>query len=351
MKVKLVLVDSDKQYVDRFLNSIVPDYEDKIEVLAYTSPEQLKADKYARGDVYLISSEYIFDKSDFPAGCGIAYFTESKEIASYHGENAIAKYQRLNDIYTEILNLYAESSGIVIKDDTKNNGQVKMYIVTSGMGGTGKTTISVGIAQYLAMQGKKVLYVSLEALGNTEIYFVRGTQGDLGDIIYMLKSKRNNISIKLENIIQKDFMGVYYISSSENPYDLESLTIDDIKALIYEIKALKYDCLVVDMDSGIEEKYMELLLKAEKIVYVDADSKAAICKKQNFIKTMHMYEHKYSESIMNRVVGIMNKVERGKLPEGEKEIKYVGSIRLIRGTDRQLVQSISKSDAVAGVYV
>lgn len=351
MKIKLVLVDSDKQYVDRLLNSIVSDYEDKIEVLAYTSPEQLMEDKHARGDVYLISSEYMFDKNDFPAGCGIAYFTESKEIKSFHGEKAIAKYQRLNDIYTQVLNLYAESSGIVM-DDHKNNGQISIYIITSGVGGAGKTTISVGIAQYLAMQGKKVLYISLEALGNTDVHFVRGTQGDLGDIIYMLKSKKNNISLKLKSIIQKDFMDVYYISSSENPYDLESFTQDDVKALIDEIQALDgYDCLVLDTDSSIDEKYIELLLKAEKIVYVDVDSRAAIYKRQNFITTMLMYEHKYSESIVGRVVGIMNKAERGKLPEREDEIKQVGSIGLMRGSDKQLVQSISKSDAVAGVYV
>lgn len=351
MKIKLVLVDNDKEYVDRLLSCILSDYEDKIEVLAYTSPEWLMADKYVKGDVYLISQEYIFDKNDFPLGCGIAYFTHSNEIQSYHGEKAIAKYQRLNDIYTEILNLYTESSGIVVKE-CENSSKMSIYIVTSGTGGCGKTTISVGIAQYLAMQGKEVLYISLESLGSTDVHFPRGKQGDLGDIIYMLKSKKSNISIKLNSIIQKDFMGVYYISSPENSYDMESITKDDIKELIDEIHALGiYDCLILDTDSKIDEKYIELLLKSERIIYVDTDSKAAGYKRRNFINTIKNYEHKYSEGLMTKVVGVMNKADMGNQTECENEIKYAGSIGLMRGTDKQLVQSISKSDAVAGVNV
>lgn len=350
MKIKVSLIESDKDYLERILDGFTGKYGDKLDICVYTSLEQCKNDKNNKADIYLVSDRYTFEKKDFPVGSEVVYFVESKEISSIQGEKTIAKYQKLDDIYKEVADLFADISGIVIKEKSMQ-GDVKIYAFTAGSGGCGKTTLSVSTALKLAMKGQRVVYVSFEAFGNTDVYFERNQNGDLGNIIYSIKSKKNNIGVKIGSVISKDFSGVSYISSPENSFDIASMNVEDIETLISEISTSgQFDCIVIDMDVMSEEKMNAVFSCATNIICVTEECKTAIEKMGNFIKMLHLCESKYSSRILEKTVSICNKTKRMQnTVNSSSEIRCVGSITFISEDERRIVDQISKSDILDSI--
>lgn len=344
MKIRIAIVENDKNYMERILDGFSEKYSDKLEIYAYSSLEQLENDINSKTDVYLISDEYTFDKKKFPSNSIVVYFVDSKEIETLHGERTIAKYQTLESIYKAISDVYAEISGIVVKEK-HGDGNVNIYLFTSGMGGVGKTTLAVSAAQSLAMKGKKVIYLPLEVFGNSDVYFERNSSGDLGNIIYAIKSKKTNISLKLSGIIQSDFSGVSYISSSENSYDVTSMTKEDIETLINEISALnQYEHIIIDTDAGMGQMIADLSYMATKIIYVTENTKTAVNKEINYVKAMKLLENKNSYSFVSKMCSVINKARRGQNDRPtDMELKCVGAIDSVSADDKQVTEILSKN--------
>lgn len=344
MKIKVSIVESDKNYLERILDGFSGKYADKLEVYAYSSLEQMQSDKSVVADIYMICDSYSFDKKDFSDKSVVVYFVDSKEIETLRGEKTIAKYQKLDEIYRQISDLYADISGIVVKEK-HGDGNLQIYLFTSGMGGVGKTTLAVGAAHNLAMKGKRVLYIPLEVYGNSDVHFERTKNGDLGNVIYSIKSKKSNLSLKLSTIIESNFAGVAYISSPQNSYDVGSLTKEDIEILLNEIAALnQYEYVIFDTDAGIGRMLADIAALATRIIYVTESTKTAIYKEINYIKSMKLLEHKNSSTIVSKMVTVANKSKRG---QGDRpadiEVACVGAIDAVPADDKQLVEILSKN--------
>ena len=344
MKIKVSIVENDKNYVERILDGFSGKYADKLEVYAYSSLEQMKSDEKVVADIYLICDTYSFEKSAFPEHSAVVYFVDSREIDTFRGERTIAKYQKLDDIYKEISDLYADISGIVVKEKHGDNN-LQIYLFTSGMGGVGKSVLAVSAAHSLAMKGKKVLYLPFELFGNSDVYFERTKTGDFGKIIYAIKSKKSNIAMKISSIIENNFAGISYISSPENSYDLSSMTKDDIETLISEICSLgQYEYIIMDTDAGMGQMIAELSSMATKIIYVTENISAAVQKEKNYVKAMKLLEHKNSYTILPKMVAIINKARRGQNDRpSDMELSCVGAIDNIAADDRQIIEILAKN--------
>lgn len=351
MKIKVSIVESDKNYLERIIDAISVKYADKLDVYAYTSLEELKNDEKEYADVYLISDRYVFERREFSEKSILIYFVESKVIERVRGERAISKYQKPDDIYKEIFDLYAENAGIVVKE-SHSESNTQIYVFASATGGCGKTTLAVSTAYKMAMKGKKVLFASLEVFGSTDVFFERSKTGDLGNIIYNIKSKKNNISMKAESMIVQDFSGISYISSAENPYDIVSMTKEDMEIFINEIVALnRYEYIILDTDIGLGELLAEVLYAATKIVYITENNKSSEYKQNIFLRTMHLYEHRDSKPIISKIVKIINKSKKGqKSVNSSDEVICIGDVEFTVAEEGQLIEILSKSQALEKLF-
>ena len=344
MKIKVSIVENDKNYLERILDGFAGRYTDKLEVYAYSTLEQLKNDEKVVADIYLISDSYSFEKKTFPEHSEVVYFVDSTEIDTLRGQKTIAKYQKLEDIYKQISALYTEISGIEIREKHGDNN-MHIYLFTSGMGGVGKSVLAVSAAHSLAMKGKKVLYLPFELFGNSDVYFERCKTGDLGNIIYAIKSKKSNISLKLSSIIENDFAGVSYISSPENSYDIGSMTKEDIDVLIKEICALgQYEYIIVDADAGMGQMLGELSSIASRIIYVTEKTNVALKKEKNYVKTMKLLENRNSYTIVPKMIAIVNKASKGQNDRpSDMELSCVGFIENIMADEKQIIEMLANN--------
>ena len=95
MRIKIVVLDSDINYLNRIITVLNNRYENRLQVYAFSQTEKafecLEKEKIS---VFLASEEFEIDRSLIPKRCGFAYLTEFKDVESISDVIAICKYQK-----------------------------------------------------------------------------------------------------------------------------------------------------------------------------------------------------------------------------------------------------------------
>ena len=279
MRIKLAILEKDVSYLNRIVAVFNQKYSNKIQVYSFTNIEAVyKVLKETKIDVLLVSDYYSFDVSRIPIRCGFAYFIESNDIDTLNNKRTVCKYQKIDLIYKQILSIYSENTenitGIKLTDDN-----CKVIAFCSPCGGSGVTSVAAGTALRFAAIGKKTLYLNLEKFGSSDILFSSEGQFDFSDIIFALKSKKTNLSIKLESCVKRDSRGVFFYSSTKQALDMLELTEDEISRLISELQITgSYDYIIVDIDFNMSEGFVKLLEIFHSIVIIGTGSEISNCK-------------------------------------------------------------------------
>lgn len=97
--------------------------------------------------------------------------------------------------------------------------------------------------------GAKTLYLNLTCFGGADLFF-QADGKDFGDVIYALKSKKNNLLLKLESCLNRDpATGVYFYGQPKTALDMLELTADDREMLLEELLSSgMFDKIIVDAD-------------------------------------------------------------------------------------------------------
>lgn len=138
----------------------------------------------------------------------------------------------------------------------------KIIAVTSGKGGTGKSTICAGIGYTLAKQGHRTLIIELDfGLRCLDIMF--GMEGrvpyDLGDIISGRKSP-------LDAITQVSMASnLSILCAPKNPFS--SVTADQIVDICRSIKKY-FEYIIIDTGAGINSHVFDIVEQANLILVI-----------------------------------------------------------------------------------
>ena len=85
MKIKLALLDSDQNYLNRIVTAFNIKYADKLEIYSFTKLESaMAALEPSRIDVLVASDTFVVESSALPKRCQLAYFVESADVDSVH---------------------------------------------------------------------------------------------------------------------------------------------------------------------------------------------------------------------------------------------------------------------------
>ena len=204
MKIKLAILEQDKEYLQRIVTVFSTRFGEKFELYSFTDEElALKTVREVKMDVLVADASFDINTALLPKQCSFAYFVESAEIESYKDEAAISKYQKAELIYKQILSLYAERiqgiTGLKIGEDP-----CKVFAFGSVAGGTGASTMAAACAYHFAQAGHRVLYLNMERYGSADIFFHAGGQLDMSDVVFALKEQKANFRLKLESAVRQD---------------------------------------------------------------------------------------------------------------------------------------------------
>lgn len=254
MKIKVAFLETDKSYIDRLISSFGVKYSDKLELYYFSSLEvALKNLESSKIDVFIAHDSFDINTKDLPQRCGFAYLVDSPDIESVRNVPSICKFQKAELIYKQILSIFSENATEItgIKFNSTDGSQVIGF--TSPAGGTGCSTAAAAFAVSRSKQCR-VLYLNIEKFGDSNLFFEAPGFGDFSDIIYAVKSKKSNISMKLESVVKQDSTGVFFYSPTKIALDMTELTTTDIKNLLSDIKLFGgYDYIVLDIDFSLDK--------------------------------------------------------------------------------------------------
>lgn len=172
MKIKVGLLDQDTNYLKRMTIAFTSRFADKVEVYSFTMPDVAIEEANDRKlDVFLFSREYDIDVSKLPDRCGYAYLVDAQNVEMIDDIMTVSKYQKAELIYKKILSIYSERANNTSKSIANEDIHTKIVYFTSVSGGCGTSTVAGAAAKRFAKYGKRVLYLNLEYISSTEVYF------------------------------------------------------------------------------------------------------------------------------------------------------------------------------------
>ncbi|MBS6194849.1 MAG: hypothetical protein KH828_04645 [Clostridiales bacterium] len=344
MKIKVIIVDKDKNYTARALRGFQAHFADRIELRVFSDVESFYQDISASyADLILADSSAGVDIGRIPESTSFGYLCERMDVEEIDGVNAICKYQKLEILYKMMLGIFAEKSSNIKFRHSVSSARMTMF--TSVQGGSGTSAAAAAYALRRGKEGKKIFYLSLEKFGDSDMYFSGDGIMSFSDVIYALKSKKSNLIIKLESAVKRDSSGVEFFSTCRNAYDMFELKDSEISALLQGIAQMKeYDEIVMDLSGDLNERMSVLMEEfADNIVYVCDGSLTGNKKFERFCEAVRVREQQKGINLLGKMILLYNRYSSKTSVQMEKiPINLLGGIHRFEGASgRELIEQIS----------
>ena len=166
-------------------------------------------------------------------------------------------------------------------------------MVTSGKGGTGKTSLTAGVSSCLAALGKRVLCIDLDiGLRNLDIALGMDDRAvmDFTDVM------DRRCSLLTGAVEQPKIRGLHLLTA---PLRLEHPDFDRFRQVVEEAKEM-YDFVLLDSPAGLGDGFQLAMCAADRAVVVSATDPAALRDAQRAVSELI---HTVDELplVMNRV--------------------------------------------------
>ncbi|MFK7988944.1 MAG: MinD/ParA family protein [Sandaracinaceae bacterium] len=162
------------------------------------------------------------------------------------------------------------------------DGTTRIYAVTSGKGGVGKTQVAANVAVGFAAEGKKVLLLDAD-LGLASLDLALGIKPRY-DLLDVLTGRRS-----VDEIIVPGPGGVCLIPACPGRYDVANLDASQRARLwdIVEKAARDFDVLVIDTGAGIGSNAVGFASYADEVLLVTTPDPTALRDAYAMAKVLH----------------------------------------------------------------
>jgi len=265
-KIRLVIAEKDEGYVEKLVDYLMTNHLGKFTLKYFTDPNAFKeflADSLEPIDILLACPKMYKISS---AGVAISkvktliMLSQGMGSKETDGIKTIEKYQRADRIVSEMLDkfLLCQDSEVLLPKNTRHTRTIAVY---SPQGGTGKTTLAVGLCAELSRQGMPAFYLNMEDIQSTEAFFDCEGASGLSDIFFYLKEQGNNISLKIESVKSTDLSKkIQYFAPPNGITEIDDMTPNELCDLVFRIKQMAhYDFIVIDMSSSFNARNIALL--------------------------------------------------------------------------------------------
>ena len=148
-----------------------------------------------------------------------------------------------------MIRAYAEKAGYSYESD--HAGKMSVVAVYSPIGGSGKTTVALAIADLAAKKGKKPLFLSLEALCSADALNPYQEPGIVA-LAEAAADESVNFELKMKGLMKQGVNDICYVEGFERLADHKAVSGEEIEDVIHKIqKSGVCDILIIDLNSGI----------------------------------------------------------------------------------------------------
>ena len=275
-KPRIIIADADFDYIIPLQLKFVEEFFEKIDLEIITDREYF-ARTFSisqRADI-LVISEDLYDRAIQRHNVGrIFLLTEQYEEESTAdlNVNRIFKYTSIKEIFNEIIS----KSSNVLKLDQQKKQETQVVLVYSASGGTGKTTVAMGISASLTKNYKKVLYINAARLQTFQSMLENETPVTATDVYAKLRSDNlEKIYEDIKHVLRKELF--YYLPPFKTALMALGLRYRVFGEIVRSAKRSgDFDFIVVDADVTFDEEKAELINMADRVVVVTKQSTAAV---------------------------------------------------------------------------
>ena len=305
MRIKLAVLESDKNYLIRLVGVFSTEYADRLEVHSYTDDSNLYAKlEESRIDVLLASDSFEIDPKKIPGRTGFAYLVNMNGVEMVRNQRALCKYQKPELIYKTVLSMYSEKADVVPEG---GDGSARLIAFMPVSGGAGASTVAAACAVYFAQHGSRVLYLNLETTGSSNSFFNAEGTADMNGVIYALKSKTGSLGMRLESSVRQDPTGVNFFAPSPVALDMLEMNNEDKFRLLDALRiAQNYDFIILDLDFSLSKDARNLLRRMNRVVWVGSGSEISNEKLVRAYQALSIVEESESNPITDRLLLIYN---------------------------------------------
>lgn len=316
-RINIIFADPDSEYLDRVQDFVNCTFESFIKIMSFTKGELLKqflSETNQKTDILAIHPELLqeIDGNDelFSGVRLVLTLAEGSIQEEAKGYRWIEKFQPGDRLIKNILSIYAEYNSNVSKL-ISGSSTSRLIAVYSASGGTGKTSIALGLAARLSQMGRKVFCLSLESVNSMTPALACTGNDAMTHVLLCLNENAASLTMNIQ--IHKTTDQRFRIDFLEPPdcfLELGELDREDVRdLLVHLVKMGAYDEIIVDMDSHLDEKTLCILECADSIVLVEAPEYNSRVKTDIFLAEINRIGLSNRLGLSEKLIQVMNKCQ------------------------------------------
>jgi len=316
-QIRLVIADKDILYLERLSSYLQNNKVCGFSLELFTDEgkliEWLNSGKNA--DLLVISASLYNELTEKPANKNILLLRDCAESLVPNWIDSINKYSPADLIMKEILSLCAECIPRDINDENRN-GRINLFLYADGSDVL--NPLAQRFAYINALKDKKVFYLNLDEFPNTDSYFNSNNTMGLSEMLYYVKSQKENLSMKAEVCTSCDVQtGIYFMKGHNNPEDLKNISEEELKALIKAVqRSMPYDEMIISRAFLVDHITISLLNMADRIFISALNYQPSIDRLEKIGKLINGIENNKGYHLQDKLTFCINLIIDNNLPEG-----------------------------------
>jgi MinD-like ATPase involved in chromosome partitioning or flagellar assembly len=299
-RVKVLIADGDEEYALRLENRFLRSLRSHIDLQVFTDYEMLEEfiSHPIHIDVALVD-EKLLDCIHENMNITELYVLAEEETGDVQtddgdGHTYVYKYTSLNHVFNRTMGSYRH---FVSRGAEGRSTQV--ITLCSPIGGSGKTTIAVGIASSLQDEGYRVLYIDAEYQQGLYGLFQRVHPAS-AEAMRAIGNRASSSYGSVKPFIENDTVDV--VPPADKNILMFGLYLDDYVRLIQDVVSTSdYDYLVVDTDGTLDKETLSLIGCTTTVVVPILPSEMAAMKTKAFLGSLDIASRKKCHVVCNAV--------------------------------------------------
>ncbi|MCD1257472.1 AAA family ATPase [Paenibacillus athensensis] len=318
-KIELLLLDEDELYGERLaLCAERPEFAARVRVRLFTRMEQVElwlAGAGNRGQIMLaVSDEFYHLARKVCADVRAAVISESfAGCGSDEGLLVLYKFRPLHEIVGELLAYFEQAPGKAVAVPVHRSQILTVY---SAVGGSGKTTTALHVAQWLAFRGQRVFYLGFEPSAAIDRQ-LHGEQPSRYTELMQLAAQMppGQLAVQLERMkSHAPLLGIDFIAPSAAVKSSFDVGGQEVRCLLEALLALNsYECIIVDTDSSLHPRVRTALDMSDAVWWLVLDDFSCLHKTGTYRKLLPPLKN--VRFVVNQFMGeCFNEFERHDVP-------------------------------------
>lgn len=282
MKPIVVLADLDANYLIPLEDKLTEEMFKQVELEIITEQEYF--DKYfsvpRKIDTLIVSSAlYSQDLLRHNIDDLFVLTEDVADVQSTENVTHIFKYSSTKEIFNQIV--YKNKDILNVQSSHK---ETQVIVVTSAIGGSGKTTLSLALSDSLARNHKRVFYISTDVI-QSFTYYLQNKNVLPNDIVRQFSCPDEKLFSAIMPYFRNE--GFTYLPAFSR--SILSLGLDSriFNKLIEAVRITKeFDYIIVDTEINLDDSKAELLKNADKVIINVLQDMYSVFKTEYLVKNI-----------------------------------------------------------------